>query len=64
LLPYNEVFNIFENDFACLADDDAAVGNNAENLITAHQAGGLLRTTTPPTFNRRTESARLYEHSP
>jgi hypothetical protein len=28
-LQQNEVFNIFENDFACLADDDAAVGNNA-----------------------------------
>ena len=27
------------------------------------QAGGVLRTCPPPTFNQRTESARLYEHS-
>ena len=27
-------------------------------------AGGLLRTSTRPTLNRRTEAARLYEHSP
>ena len=30
----------------------------------ANRAGGVLRTTAPPTLNRRTESARLYEHSP
>jgi len=30
----------------------------------AIQAGGLLRTSTPSTFNRRTVSARLYEHPP
>jgi len=28
------------------------------------KAGGLLRTSTRPTFIWRTESARLYEHSP
>ena len=27
-------------------------------------AGGVLRTTPRPTLNRRTESARLYEHPP
>jgi len=28
------------------------------------QAGGLLRTSPRPTLDRRSESARLYEHSP
>jgi hypothetical protein len=28
------------------------------------QAGKSLRTSTPPTLNRRTKSALLYEHSP
>ena len=31
---------------------------------TRKKAGGVLRTSTRPTFNRLTESARPYEHSP
>ena len=32
--------------------------------IVVAKAGGVLRTSTRPTLNRRTESALLYEHSP
>ena len=40
----------------------------ANNLVsgldnTSPKAGGLLRTSTRPTLNQRTESARMYEHS-
>jgi|AntAceMinimDraft_1070359.scaffolds.fasta_scaffold14440_1 WD40 repeat protein len=37
-LQQNEAFDIFTNDFATLADDDAAVGANAENVITEYQS--------------------------
>lgn len=37
-LQQNEVYDIFANDFAALADDDAAVGNNAENVISEYQS--------------------------
>ena len=37
-LQQNEVFDIFTNDFATLADDDAAVGNNAENVMHEYQS--------------------------
>ena len=33
------------------------------NVRWAGTAGGVWRTSTRPTLNRRTESARLYEHS-
>jgi len=32
--------------------------------VEMFQAGGLLRTCTPPMLNRSIKSARLYEHSP
>jgi hypothetical protein len=31
--------------------------------LAMHKAGGSFRTSTPPTLNRSTDSARLYEHS-
>jgi len=34
------------------------------SYFTVDQAGGLLRASTRPTLKRRTDSARLYEHSP
>jgi len=35
-----------------------------ETRVETYWAGGLLRTSTRPTLNRRAESARLYLHSP
>jgi len=32
--------------------------------IATIEAGGVLRTCTPPTLTQQTDSARLYEHSP
>jgi len=36
----------------------------ADNFTLDFVAGGVLRTSTRPTLNRRTEYARPYEHSP
>ena len=41
----------------------ATLGPSAPNP-GLNLAGRLLRTSTRPTLNRRTESPRLYEHSP
>jgi len=32
--------------------------------VPLDQAGGLFKTSTRPSLNRRTECVRLYEHSP
>ena len=45
-------------------DDDLRDMTISSTLTVGDEAGGSLRTTTQPTFNRRTESARLHEHSP
>jgi len=37
-LQQNEAFDIFENEFAALADDDSAPGNKSENVITEYQS--------------------------
>jgi len=42
-------------------DDGETCWFAAEQVMTGHTAGGLSRTSTRPTSNRQTESARLYE---
>ena len=41
-----------------------SVGKHHDGFLQAYQARGVLRTGTRPTLNRRTKSARRYEHSP
>jgi len=51
-------------DEAHNVEDTSRAAASCDIQLQALHAGGLLRTRTRPTFNRRIESARLYEHSP
>lgn len=54
----------YTNISACIDDDDyfELMMRNAWH-ISGGEAGGVLRTGTRPTMNRRASSARLYERS-
>jgi hypothetical protein len=54
LHPYNWVHLVAEDVF----------GNLQTEAVLLPWRGGVLRTNTRPTLNRRTESARTYEHLP
>ena len=45
-------------------EDTSRAAASCDIQLQALHAGGLFRPRTRPTFNRRIESARLYEHSP
>ena len=47
-----------------LLDAHTVAGSQRALVVLRGLAGGSLRTSTRPTLNRRTEAARLYEHSP
>ena len=51
--------------FAVAYAEEARLAESRDADLTAlRKAGGVLRTTAPPTLNRRAQSARLYEQSP